>query len=384
MFTAQVNKNDSLAALLADLNARGASDVQKYSAVKQFLNFKARKKGVPISGSFELTPLCNLDCKMCYVHLNKEQLNGAELLSVDQWKHIMQEAINTGMMYARLTGGECLTYSGFKELYLFLLEKGVEVSLLSNGLLMNDEMVSFLKDHKPAEIQVTLYGSNDDAYEAVTGSRVFRQVAKNIKKIDNAEIAIKIAVTPSEYMKDGIEIIKYLHSEGLHYAINPGLISPREETGRKLSQVDLSSYINMLKLQRELNGKDVDNTIDPESLPDPGSKEIEPIQGVRCGAGRSCFSIDWKGNMRPCNTFPCDPVSVLDIGFVEAWKITNHTANNYPLPQECEGCTYKSICKHCVAEHASGAPCGHANPSICEWAKAMVSEGLLTLQPVEI
>ena len=28
---------------------------------------KARKAGIPLFGQFELTPLCNLDCKMCYV-----------------------------------------------------------------------------------------------------------------------------------------------------------------------------------------------------------------------------------------------------------------------------------------------------------------------------
>ena len=30
---------------------------------------RTREADVPYSGSFELTPLCNLDCKMCYVHL---------------------------------------------------------------------------------------------------------------------------------------------------------------------------------------------------------------------------------------------------------------------------------------------------------------------------
>lgn len=370
--------------MLAQLNAQGASDAQKYAAVKKFLNFKSREKGVPISGSFELTPLCNLDCKMCYVHMNKDQLSGTSLLSVDQWKDIMRQAIAGGMMYARLTGGECLTYPGFKELYLFLREKGIEISILTNGLLLNEEMISFLKEHRPADIQITLYGASEEAYEAVTGVRAFHAVAENIRRVVDAEIALNIAVTPSEYMKDGTEIIRYLHSEGLNFAVNAGLMTPRKETGRDLAGVDLASYIEMLKLQRSLKGKETDNVIDPESLPDPGSAKIESAKGVRCGAGRSNFSIDWKGQMRPCNNFPCEPVSVFELGFAEAWKITHHTATNYPLPQECEGCSYKPVCKHCVAEHASGAPCGHANPSICEWAKTMVSEGLLKLQPVEI
>ena len=35
-----------------------------------FLLRRAAKTGVPITGSFELTPLCNLNCKMCYVRMN--------------------------------------------------------------------------------------------------------------------------------------------------------------------------------------------------------------------------------------------------------------------------------------------------------------------------
>ena len=30
---------------------------------------EAFAKGIPISGTFELTPRCNISCKMCYVHL---------------------------------------------------------------------------------------------------------------------------------------------------------------------------------------------------------------------------------------------------------------------------------------------------------------------------
>ena len=100
---------ESLRELLAQLDDQGITDYRRYDAVRRFLSFKAREKNVPISGSFELTPLCNLDCKMCYVHLNKDQMCGASLLGVDVWKDVMRHAIDAGMMYARLTGGECLT-----------------------------------------------------------------------------------------------------------------------------------------------------------------------------------------------------------------------------------------------------------------------------------
>lgn len=61
----------SLRELLAQLDAQGVQDYRRYAAVRRYLNFKARDKGLPIAGSFELTPLCNFDCKMCYVHCRR-------------------------------------------------------------------------------------------------------------------------------------------------------------------------------------------------------------------------------------------------------------------------------------------------------------------------
>ena len=164
MSSTQTDKQPpTLRELLRQLDEQGVTDYRRYEAVRTFLSFKARDKAIPISGSFELTPLCNLDCKMCYVHLQKEQMAGAQLLTVEQWKAIMQQAIDGGMMYARLTGGECLTYPGFKELYNFLHSKGIEVSILSNGLLMDADMVDFLRVNPPSAVQITLYGASEEA-----------------------------------------------------------------------------------------------------------------------------------------------------------------------------------------------------------------------------
>lgn len=375
-------KPESLRELLAQLNAQGISDYRRYETVRRFLNFKARDKGVPISGSFELTPLCNLDCKMCYVHLNKEQMQGKDLLTTEQWKDIMQQAIDAGMMYARLTGGECLTYPGFRELYQFLRNAGIETVILSNGILMDEEMTAFLKENPPAAIQISLYGADEDAYERVTGKRCFSQVKKNLRRLQNMNLPLTVGITPSAFMTDGEEIIRFLHSEGFPYNINAGILQPRPETGRTLADAGVDCYIAMLKLRASLKGKQLEAEIDPEELPDPGGKQ-ENIEGVTCGAGRSGFGITWRGEMLPCNNFPCDGEPVLELGFQEAWRRTHYTATHFPLPVECQGCAYQGVCKHCVAEHAAGARPGHASPAVCAMGRRMVTEGLQILQQPE-
>lgn len=316
---------------------------------------------------------------MCYVHLNKTQMQGAQLLTVEQWKQIMQQAIDEGMMYARLTGGECLTYAGFRELYLFLRDRGVETVILTNGLLLDEDITAFLRNNPPAAIQVSLYGAGEDTYEQVTGKRTFSLVMENLRRIKAAKIPLTIAVTPSEYMTDAEQILRLLCEEDLPFNINASILPPRPETGRVLADANQDTYISMLKLRLHLKGKELIVEGDPERLPDPGGKQGNPVFGVTCGAGRSGFAIDWQGNMRPCNNFPCEGENVLSLGFNEAWRRTNHTAAHYPLPTECEGCAYHGLCMHCVAAHAAGAKPGHANPAVCAMGRRMVTEGLSSL-----
>ena len=38
---------------------------------QQFIDYlfaKSTNAGIPLSGTFELTARCNLDCRMCYIH----------------------------------------------------------------------------------------------------------------------------------------------------------------------------------------------------------------------------------------------------------------------------------------------------------------------------
>ncbi len=373
-------KWNNLAELLADLNARQVTDYRRYKEVRDFLNMKARRLGVPLIGTFELTPLCNLDCKMCYVHLTKEQMGDRKLLPVETWINLIDQAYDAGMLYATLTGGECLTYPGFREVYLHLRSKGVETAVLTNGLLITEEMVGFFKANPPAFIQLSVYGSDEDAYERVTGHRVYGKVMETVKRINDAGIPLDIAITPSLYMAGDTEkLIRQIYDMGIHFNTNPALFSARENTGREAEENDapLDEYVRIKKLEASLSGHEITPCLF-EDLPSQRTGTGEQ-KGIRCGAGRSAFCISWTGEMQACNVMKDIYAQPLVDGFPAAWRTINQRAVNFPLPVECQGCQYEHICKHCVAEHLQGAECGHANPLICAWGERMVREGLLAL-----
>lgn len=91
-----------------------------YIQMKESFKRFARENKAPIFGHYELTGRCNLDCKMCYVHNQSNAEFLKKELSTEQWKQIFDEAFDLGLLYATLSGGECLIRNDFKELYLHL------------------------------------------------------------------------------------------------------------------------------------------------------------------------------------------------------------------------------------------------------------------------
>lgn len=306
-------------------------------------------------------------------------MQGKELLPVDTWKSLMEQAIHNGLMFASITGGECLTYPGFKELYLFLKSQGVEITVLTNGVLIDDAWVDFFRTNPPAVIQITLYGVDDDEYECVTGQRAFHKVTAALDKLQKAEIPLSISITPNPYMMNGMELVRFVHARNIPYMINAGLKTPRFETGRDKTEAPIDSYVSMIRERMILENGKTQELFESEDLPDVRGNETVTTEGIQCAAGKSSFIINWEGVMMPCNTFTSITAKPLETGFDAAWAHINHLANHYPMPVECIGCKYRHICKNCILEHAEAAPAGHVNPLVCEFTRSMVKAGIIEL-----
>ena len=368
----------NLPELLHRLQADGVPESEYHRHIGRFLELKSRERGVPLHAHFELTPLCNLDCKMCYVHLDGAKFAGKKLLPVEVWKELADQAHRAGMLYVSLTGGECLTYPDFDALYLYLWKMGIRINVLSNGVLMDEARVDFFKRYPPREIQITLYGSSDDAYEKVTGKRAFTTVMHNLKLLKDADLPVKLAITPNRFMADDmLPLLELAESLDIPYNINTHLIPPRKETGREIEDFSTEQYVEIYREQRRLKNWDM-TPIDPAELPDE-NREGEAVHGMRCGAGKSSCGIRYDGALCPCLSLSEVNVDALNLGFAEAWRQINAIANNYPVPAECTDCAYAARCLTCTAMHKNAPQAGHCDPRICERAKAMIAAGIFTL-----
>ena len=373
-------------AFLDKLREIGQRKNQTFADFTVYLDEKARKTGIPLHGQFELTPHCNFDCKMCYVHLNPDQAPQSALLSAEQWKSLMYEAFQAGMLTAVLTGGECFTYPDFRSLYLYLKSLGVEITLLTNGSLLDREWISFFQEHRPAQIQITLYGSSEEAYESVTGRRLFGKVLENIRLVTQAGLPLHLNVTPSVYMaEDVFHTIRLAKRLCRSVRVNSSVFRPREETGRSRQDDNLNRdyYLRIYHLLKELDGEEIIR-IPEDRLPPPGGPAHDSVEcGLDCGGGRSGFVIDWKGIMHPCNRLYILEGFPLTSGFDSAFRTIYAAVCQWPKAPACKGCVYRFACNNCAANMLAYAEPGKQPLKLCEQTRFFVHNGVGRLSDCE-
>lgn len=374
----QVKEVDSLLEVLDDLDARGIFGAERKQICEHYLGYCARKGGVPLSGSFELTPLCNFDCKMCYVHLAAAQMGKEQLLTGQQWQHIIAQAVDAGMLYADVTGGECLTHPDFREIYLSLLSRGVQVSILTNGSLITEDMADFLAKYPPTIVQITLYASNSERYIRVTGRDAFSSVMEAIKRLRKRGIPMRLTVTPNRFMAGDEEaLLRLIKALGVPYGIGGITLPPRPETERHLEDYvpDNEVFVTLFRREKELFRQDGTMLRRKQVIYVP--RDMHSRRELSCGAGNMSFHINWRGEMTPCIPFHTVRRSVQRFGFAEAWSWIGEQMQDYRMPQACKTCKLRKHCQTCATEKTMGALDGEVNRAVCSKLQRYLDEGIV-------
>lgn len=80
---------------------------------------------------------CNFRCRQCFSKFGTEKL-----LPVKDWEKIVDNCIaGADVAEFNIAGGEPMLYPGLVELVKYIRDKGVKVSLITNGSLMNEEWI---------------------------------------------------------------------------------------------------------------------------------------------------------------------------------------------------------------------------------------------------
>ena len=186
--------------------------------IKQFVYRSGARKRIPVSGTFELTPRCNLSCKMCYIHMSaEEQRQRGDELTTEEWLNVAREAVKAGMIYLLLTGGEPMLRPDFTEIYRGIIQMGVVISVNTNATLVTPEIVECFKQHPPECVNVTLYGATPETYGDLCGvSNGFLRAREGIRMLREAGIRVSINTTFTRCNQGDMEaLVAYAAEQGI-------------------------------------------------------------------------------------------------------------------------------------------------------------------------
>lgn len=143
-------------------------------------NNKLGRALMPIRYFFELTYLCNLNCPYCYVGEERKKNE----LSRQEWFNIIEQI--PFYSFVTLVGGEPLLRKDFIQ----ILEKTAKktfgkINVVTNGILINDEIIDAFIRTKMMLLSVSLdgYGENHDKNRGKEG--IFNQVISNLEKLNS-------------------------------------------------------------------------------------------------------------------------------------------------------------------------------------------------------
>ena len=104
----------------------------------------------PIQSTFELTPRCALNCKMCYVHLHPKEIprigRGREL-TADEWIKLGKQAQEEGVFLLCITGGDPLLHPEFEKIWKELSQLGFRIVLQTNAYSINPQLEQLFYDY---------------------------------------------------------------------------------------------------------------------------------------------------------------------------------------------------------------------------------------------
>ena len=321
---------------------------------------KAAKQRMPIMAALELLPVCNLSCKMCYVRKSMDYVSKyGGLMDAKQWLEFAKEAKEEGLLFPLLTGGEPFLHPQFREILEGMQKLGMQVSINTNGTMIDEETADWLGKNMPTRINLTLYGASEETYQKLCGDgSAFRRVQNAVKYLKERNIPLKFnASITTENVDDLEEMITYAKSVGSPIQIATYMFPPfrrdekmigknarltPEEAG--LARVKADFYQN----EPEWFLGQAERFQHFETPAESAKEETESLK-MQCRAGLCSFWIDWQGNLINCGMYGSVKIPLKEKKFKDAWKeLVEQTAEIRYKPV-CAGCPNKPLCHPCIA-----------------------------------
>jgi radical SAM protein with 4Fe4S-binding SPASM domain len=321
---------------------------------------------------WEITTACNFRCLHC--ELSAGARRGDEL-STDEALSVCDALADLGCEQCNVSGGEPLLRKDWPQICQRLATRGIRVSLISNGSLIDADLVSRAADHGVTGFALSLDGlraTHDRVRVWHGGDSAFDAVVAAARHVKQAKLALAVITHISRWNLDQL----------------PALHSLLRELDTDMWQVQLGLPLGRL---REIETPYI---IQPTQLPDVAQLLTQLIQsGPRplirvtdtigyytacepvlrggngvwtgCYAGILTLGIESNGDVKGCSCLPREFTAgnLRQRPLAEIWADESRFAYNTDwqessLTGACATCPYRRVCRAgctCLAYSVTGS-----------------------------
>ncbi|HGM3509307.1 TPA: radical SAM/SPASM domain-containing protein [Clostridioides difficile] len=324
---------------------------------KQEVHFIKYSNIYPTIASIELTDKCNIKCKHCYGHFSIEKFSE---IPKEKLFPLFKSLSEIGVLTVELTGGDCSIYPYTVDAINLAFEAGIQsVMILTNGIILNDELVDCIEHHKEKTfVQIDLHSLDENYFDWFTGSKnTLSKVKNNIIKLIDKGIKVRVCsiITPKNY-HELLDIAEWSYNHGaILFAPSPVVELGRatdNDINRDLLFTNPDDFLKFNDLYKQLL------EIYPGFVRNTAKSEKRNHNS--CAALVSQCSIKSNGDIKLCtmdtgNYFNLNFGNVFESHIKDLYDKNKDFLNefyNLHLPKkemkECKDCLYIRFCEGCL------------------------------------
>ncbi|CUT13834.1 Coenzyme PQQ synthesis protein E [Bradyrhizobium sp.] len=324
-------------------------DASDSLAVLEKSRSTAETFGIPLAVLLEITHRCPLQCPYCSNPVELDR-SGKEL-TTDEWKKVLSELAEIGVLQVHFSGGEPTARKDLVELVKHASDVGLYTNLITSAVLLTRERLSELADAGLCHVQISFQGTEEGLADRVggykNGHRKKLEVAKWTRELDLPLTVNAVMHRQNLHqLPDIIQMSIDLDADRLEVAnvqYYGWALKNRAALMPTVTQLDECTRI-VEEARERLKGR---LTID-YVVPDYYALRPKKCMG---GWGRQFFNISPAGKVLPCHA--AESITGLDFESVRsnhsiAWIWQNSEAfNRYRgtgwMKEPCKSCEFREI-----------------------------------------
>lgn len=350
--------------------------------IEEKLVTKATLANIPLGGTFELLPLCNMNCDMCFIRLDKSKMDRiGQLKSADEWLRVAEQMRKAGTLFVLLTGGEPFLYPEFIKLYKGLKKLGMIITINTNGTLVTEEIAQCLGEDKPRRVNITLYGASNETYAKLCHNPIgYDQTIKGIELLLKQKIDIKLngsIVPENRHEINQLQDIAdkynlYMKMDTYMYPTSRERLRPFRQDARLTATEAARASVEIKERQES---KESFDSYKQYMMSRCEQEHMDKGNEINCRAGKSAFWITWYGDMTPCIFMKKPGINVFNEGFDASWKYIVDKTKEVHLPTACATCKNREVCQVCAASAYCETNSYDEKPTyMCHYVESIINE----------